>query len=212
MRRATDPRKGVWRTPDWLFEPLDELLTFDLDAAASRANARCARFFSEERSGLTRPWDGRSVWSNPPYGQKPGTDVWVEHGRGWAERLGNRITMLVPVKADTAWYHDLVWGRCRVQASAKLEGPLPGRWYRLEEAFGYVELLELRGRVDFGGAKGPGFFASAVVVYGAGPRPLLPALTAPARTLQLPQTRGGARPPPPPRPSPPPKRAARNAG
>lgn len=177
MRRAwPDPRKGVWETPDWVFSPLHTLLRFDLDAAASRENAKCRRYFNEERSALERPWDAESVWCNPPYGREPGTGVWVEHGRGWAERLRNRVTMLVPVKADAAWYHDLVWGRCRVQASAKLDGPLPGRWYRLEEAWGYVELLELRGRVDFGGMTTTGFFASAVVLFNAGTRPVLPAL------------------------------------
>lgn len=174
--KPPDPRRGVWSTPDWLFQPLNALLRFDLDAAASRENAKCRRYFSEQRSGLTRPWDGTSVWCNPPYGQKPGTGTWVEHGRGWAERLRNRVTMLVPVKADTAWYHDLVWGCCRVQTSAKLDGALPGRWYRLKEAAGYVELLELRGRVAHGGMDGPGFFASAVVLFNAGPRPVLPQL------------------------------------
>lgn len=176
MRRVSDPRKGVWRTPDWLFQPLHALLGFELDAAASRQNAKCPRYFDEERNALARPWEASSVWCNPPYGCEPGTDVWVEHGRSWAERLRNRVTMLIPVKADTAWYHDLVWGSCRVQTSAKLEGPVPGRWYRMREPWGYVELLELRGRVNFGGADGPGFFASSVVVYGAGPRPLLPRL------------------------------------
>lgn len=175
--RPTDPRKGRWSTPDWLFQPLDALLRFDLDAAADKENAKCRRHLSQgRRSALTYPWDGASVWCNPPYGQQPGTDVWVELGRSWARRLRNRVTMLVPVKADTAWYHDLVWGECRVQTSAKLEGPVPGRWYRLREAFGYVELLELRGRVDFGGAAGPGFFASAVLLFNAGPRPVLPLL------------------------------------
>lgn len=178
MSRPMDPRKGRWSTPDWLFHPLNTLLSFDLDAAASKANKKCGRYFTEQQNALARPWDGKSVWCNPPYGQKPGTDVWVQHGRGWAERLGNRACLLIPVKADTAWYHELVWGRCRVQTSANLRGPVPGRWYQLREPWGYVELLELRGRVNFGGAEGPGFFASAVVLFNAGPSPVLPRLEA----------------------------------
>lgn len=63
-----------------------------------------------------------------------------------------------------------------MQTSAILRGPLPGRWYRLEEAWGYVELLELLGRVEFEGQEGPGFFASAVVLFNAGRRPVLPQL------------------------------------
>jgi phage N-6-adenine-methyltransferase len=176
MKRHADPRKGVWSTPDWLYKPLDQVLRFDLDAAASADNARCRKYFSAEKSALERPWAGESVWCNPPYGQEPGTGVWVDHGRDWARKLKNRVTMLVPVKADTAWYHDLVWGECRVQTSTNLRGPVPGRWYRLKERWGFVELLELRGRVGFGDADGPGWFASAVVLFNAGRDPVLPAL------------------------------------
>lgn len=176
MMRIADPRKGEWSTPDWLYRPLDHLLRFDLDAAADVGNAKCRRFFSKEKSALERPWDGRSVYCNPPYGQMPSTDAWVKRGRHWAEQLRNRVTMVIPIKADTVWYHDQVWGRNRVQTSANLTGPVPGRWYRLKEEFGFVELLELRGRVPFGGASGPGFFASAVVLFNAGDVEVLPGL------------------------------------
>lgn len=181
--RPADPRKGRWSTPDWLFQPLNTLLRFELDAAADKENTKCRKYLSQgKRSGLVYPWDAESVWCNPPYGQQPGTDVWVELGRSWAARLRNRITMLIPVKADTAWYDELCWGRNDVVASARIRAPeykgrsIRGRWYRLREDFGYVELLELRGRVDFGGASGPGFFASAVVLFNAGRRPVLPQL------------------------------------
>lgn len=177
MRRyVPDPRKGIWPTPDWVFQPLNQVLRFDLDVAASVENAKCRRYFTAEKSALERPWDGRSNWCNPPYGQDPGTDVWVQHGRGWAERLRNRTTMLVPVKADTRWYHRHVWGQNRVQMSANLAGPLPGRWYRLDEGGGFfVELLELLGRIPFAGPN-TGFIASAVVLFNAGGTPILPRL------------------------------------
>lgn len=176
MKRPADPRKGNWSTPDWLFAPLHQVLEFDLDAAADKKNAKCRQYFTRKENALERDWSGLSVWCNPPYGQLPGTDVWVEQGRRQARNLGNRVTMLVPVKAETAWYQDFVWGSNRVQASAILRGPVPGRWYRLEERWGYVELLELRGRVEFGGSDGAGFFASAVVVFNAGHHPVLPRL------------------------------------
>lgn len=171
----TDPRAGVWPTPDRLFRPLEQLLRFDLDAAATARNTRCKRFHSPRANGLVQPWDGASVWCNPPYGQKPGTETWVAHGRRECERLRNRVTLLVPVKAETAWYQDLVWGRNQVIDSLVLTGQVPGRWYRLREPDFFVELLELRGRVSFGG-DGPGWFASAVVLFNAGPEPVLPYL------------------------------------
>lgn len=185
MSRSADPRKGRWSTPGWLFEPLNTLLRFDLDVAADKGNAKCRRFFSKEKSALDgRPWDGTSWFCNPEYGQEPSTDVWVATGLLWVQRLRNRGCLLVPVKADTAWYHELVWGQNRVVDSAVLQGPLPGRWYRLEEPWGYVELLELRGRVVWGGADGPGWIATAVVLLNAGRSPVLPRLEGLPREVQ----------------------------
>lgn len=175
--RPPDLRKGKWATPDWLFQPLHRLLRFDLDAAASPDNTRCKRYFTAEDNALERPWNAKSVWCNPPYGQRPGTDVWVTHGRGSTQRLGNRTTMLLPIKADTAWWDELVWGSCHVEQSARIDaGRIRGRWHRLREDWGHVELLELRSRVPFEGQDNTGFFASAVVVFNAGDTPILPRL------------------------------------
>ena len=123
-------------------------------------------------SALTRPWRSRCFWLNPPYGCDPSTDVWARYARAQVE-LGAAQSgcLLVPVKAETAWYQDVVWGDNRVVASRKvLHGPLAGRWYRLEEPRWPVEILELRGRVSFssGGTKTEtGFFASALVFFNA---------------------------------------------
>jgi phage N-6-adenine-methyltransferase len=174
--RVPDPRRGSWSTPDWVYQPLNRLLYFDLDVAADANNAKCRRFYTKEMNALRLTWDGRSVWHQPPYGQDPGTGEWMGYALEQVLRLRNRITSLIPVKADTRWYHDLVWGSNRVQTSAILRGPLPGRWYQLRERWGFVELLELRGRIPFGGAKGGGFIASAVVLFNAGRRPVIPEL------------------------------------
>lgn len=177
-RRGGDPRKGVWETPDWLYRPLNELLRFDLDAAASRKNAKCARFYDERMNGLAQPWDGRSVWCNPPYGLKTApTGDWVFKGLHSVITEQNQVTLLVPVKADTTWYGRGVWGRNRVVDSGRVKGTdIEGRWYRLDEGSFFTELLELEGRVEFGGAQNTGWFASAIVLFNAGRRPVLPAL------------------------------------
>ena len=172
--RPADPRRGVWPTPLELYAPLNERHRFDLDAAASRSNAKCTRYFTEKDNALSLKWRSRCFWLNPPYGQKPGTDVWVAHARHQVE-LGHADSgcLLVPVKADTAWYNDLVWGSCHVVDSRKVtRGPLQGRWFRLAERLFDVEVLELRGRVSFG-ADGAGFFASALVFFNPPARPAL---------------------------------------
>lgn len=171
--RPVDPRKGVWPTPDSLFKPLHARHAFDLDAAADSSNAKCDRYFSERDNALLRPWTSSCFWLNPPYGMDPGTDEWVAHARHQVE-LGHARSgcLLIPCKAETAWYQDLVWGECRVVASRKVtDGPLAGRWYRLEEPLWHVEVLELRGRVSFGG--GNGFFANSLVFFNAPARPAL---------------------------------------
>lgn len=167
--RPADPKRGVWPTPDWLFQPLHARHQFDLDAAADKGNAKCPRFFDVRTSALARPWSSRCFWLNPPYGCEPGTGTWVEYARRQIE-LGHAKSgcLLIPVKAETAWYQDAVWGDCRVIASRKVtDGPLAGRWYRLREPLWDVEVLELRGRVSFstGGKTETGFFASALVFF-----------------------------------------------
>lgn len=166
--RPADPNKGIWPTPGWLFGPLNVRFNFGLDAAASRENTKCKRYYTEKDNGLVQPWDAPCTWCNPPYGTDPSTDAWVQHGRRNAVDFRNTQVMLVPVKAETAWYQDLVWGENRVIRSAKPVGRFGGRWYLLQEKRMLVEVLELRGRVSFGvDRKGNGFFASALVAFGA---------------------------------------------
>ncbi len=171
--RPADPNKGVWPTPDWLFGPLNKRHRFDLDAAASRGNAKCRRYFTEKQNALSRLWRSKACWVNWPYGCEPGNDVWAAYARRQVELgIAKRLCALVPVKAETAWYQDTIWGQNRVIASRKVtDGPLSGRWYRLREPLWDVEILELRSRVPFG--EGSGFFASALVFFNAPPQPAL---------------------------------------
>ncbi len=165
--RPADSRRGVWPTPDWLFQPLHARFGFGLDAAASPANAKCRRYYTVRTSALERPWPG-TWWCNPPYGCQPSTSEWVTYARREIERWGNRGVLLLPVKAETAWWQELVRGRNRVVDSGRVvSGPLLGCWYRLREPrVGDVEVLELRSRVSFARGAGRsenGFFASALV-------------------------------------------------
>lgn len=185
--RPADPTRGVWRTPDWLFQPLHRRHRFDLDAAADQANAKVPRYFDVRTSALERPWTSRCFWCNPPYGTEPGTGTWVEYARAQVDAGHARSgCLLIPVKAETAWWQDTVWGDCRVVASRKVPtGDFAGRWFRLAEPRYAVEVLELRGRVAFGrgsrAADGTetGFFASALVFFNAPARPALLHLEAP---------------------------------
>lgn len=72
-------RKGPrdeWRTPRWLFERAQRVFgLFHLDAAASKQNALCPRYYTREDDGLSQEWiDG--TWCNPPYSN---INPWVDH-------------------------------------------------------------------------------------------------------------------------------------
>lgn len=127
-----------WATPQGLFDELDAEFGFTLDVCATAANAKCARYFTQEDDGLAQPWDG-VCWCNPPYGR--GIGRWVEKAYRSAQ-AGATVVCLVPARStDTAWWHDY----CR-----------------------HGEVWFLKGRLRFGAAENSAPFSSAVVVFRPG--------------------------------------------
>lgn len=94
---------------------------FDLDAAASQANTKCSKFYSEHEDALTQKWEG-VVWCNPPW-----KDLisWTSKALGEV-RSGNadRVVMLLPVITKTRWFHEVVLPHARIE------------WIRGEVRFG----------------------------------------------------------------------------
>ena len=52
------PSSTLWETPQYFFDALDKVFRFDLDAAASEANAKCDNYFSDEpgNSAFENDW------------------------------------------------------------------------------------------------------------------------------------------------------------
>lgn len=94
-----------WATPDDLYKRLDEIYSFDLDAAADATNARCKRYFDARTDGLNQSWADARVWCNPPYGRQIGR--WTAKAASEAVHA-KFIVMLVPARTDTAWWHDAI--------------------------------------------------------------------------------------------------------
>lgn len=64
-----------WATPSDFFARIQERYgPFDLDPAATAANAKAPRFFTKEDNGLAQEWRG-AVYCNPPYGRQGGRSV-----------------------------------------------------------------------------------------------------------------------------------------
>ena len=135
---AYSSERDDWETPRELFDRIDAIWHFTVDAASSDSNALCERHFTAESDGLSQDWGGERVWCNPPYGR--GIKDWIRKGFEESRKPGTVVVMLVPARTDTAWYHDYV-----SQAD---------------------EVAYLRGRLKFSGAESNAPFPSMLVRFG----------------------------------------------
>lgn len=156
--------KDDWQTPLWLFEFLDEIFKFDMDAAADKENRLVDVYRSKEDSILTADITGWTAFMNPPYGEpekpcKPKckknkcakrgfhTDVYIPGMIDFvkaAHRLSkqnNMFVCLVPARTDTGWFK-VCW-----EADA---------------------IVFIHGRLKFQGASSGAPFPSCLLVFGRG--------------------------------------------
>lgn len=130
--------KDDWETPQDLFDELDRVYHFTLDAAANEKNHKCRNYYTIEDDGLSKNWGGQSVYVNPPYGRK--IREWVEHAYLESRKPGTTVVMLLPCRTDRDWFHDYC---------------LP-----------FGEITFIRGRLRFKGATNNAPFPSMIVVFG----------------------------------------------
>lgn len=139
-----------WVTPSALFTSLHERFGFDLDVAATSRNAKCSRYFTAERDGLSQSWAGARIWCNPPFSE---VGRWV--AKACAEALtAGLIVMIAPAnRTGQPWW-------------ARLVEPARDRGLGLRTEF-------LPGRVHFiregADPMGPGerpTFASCLLIWG----------------------------------------------
>lgn len=120
--------------------------SFDLDPAATAANAKADRFFTREQDGLRQAWFG-TVWLNPPFSRPEAVCVEDCHRKTCAKRGGvhlsqplhgsedfarkvveecqaRRIEGLAwhgPVATDTGWFRNLwPWVHERIDYSGRV--------------------------------------------------------------------------------------------
>jgi len=144
-----------WSTPKDFFDALDAEFDFDWDAAATKDNAKCSRYFGPDhecafyRDALTvKRWPLYTYWLNPPYSK---CRAFIAKAAEQAS-LGAIVVCLVPSRTDTRWWHEHVWDR-------EKHRPRPG-----------VEVRFVKGRLTFGGAPAGAPFPSVVIVF----RPVKP--------------------------------------
>lgn len=99
-----------WATPQAFFDSLNDEFKFTLDPCATKANAKCARFYTQEDDGLSQSWDNETVFCNPPYGRQ--LRHWVQKA---SEAVGGVVVMLIPARTDTSYFHDYIYGKAEIR-------------------------------------------------------------------------------------------------
>lgn len=100
-------------TPNEFFKKLDEVFNFKLDAAATKKNTKCKKFFSKKDDALSLSWESNGyVWLNPPFSPKAGGILkWIQYAhRQTLERNCEGVVCLIICDVSTkareyAWYH-----------------------------------------------------------------------------------------------------------
>jgi len=83
-----------WKTPEALYNKLDEEFSFDFDPCPSDPTF----------DGLKVEWGYRN-FVNPPYGREIGK--WMRKAyEEW--KKGKLVVMLIPSRTDTQWWHEYV--------------------------------------------------------------------------------------------------------
>lgn len=106
--------KTFWETPQKLYDELNAKYHFTLDAAASKSNHKCDKYYTEDDNGLEQDWGGETVFVNPPYGAKE-TGVWTRKCYEESAKPGTTIVLLIPARTDRASFHDYIYKKDRVE-------------------------------------------------------------------------------------------------
>jgi len=87
-----------WETPQDLFDRLNANHHFTLDVCATKANAKCKKFYTKKQNGLAQEWKG-TCFMNPPFGKE--IRYWVQK----AYESKCKVVALLPARTDTRWFH-----------------------------------------------------------------------------------------------------------
>lgn len=92
--------RNYWETPDWLFDTLDDVFNFTIDAAANEDNRKLVRYWGEDDDALSQSWEEEVVFCNPPTSDgEYGT--WLDYAENQYLNHGATAAMVVPFKWET---------------------------------------------------------------------------------------------------------------
>lgn len=132
-------QKDKYETPPPLFKKLDDEFHFTLDPCCELHTAKCKKFYTLEDDGLSKDWQGETVFCNPPY-SNGNIDKWMEKCYKESLKPNTIIVALVAVSTSANWFHNWVLNK--------------------------AELRFVERRVRFVGAPYTATFSSVVVIFG----------------------------------------------
>ena len=137
-----------WATPWWVIKGLEKKfgIKFELDVCTYPHTAKAPEFFTEDDDALSKNWDKKVCWMNPPYGQVIPT--WLTYAADQADKHKNKIFALVPARPDTQWFHNIA---------------TRGKIYFLKGRIPFVRPGEKDEEAK------PGAFPSMIIVFGEKP-------------------------------------------
>ena len=98
-----------WNTPESLFIELNEEFNFNLDPCSTDNNHKCDLYYTIKDDGLSKSWNGKRVFCNPPYSRDK-LKFWVE--KCYKEVMNNNcelVVMLIPSRTDTKYFHQYIY-------------------------------------------------------------------------------------------------------
>ena len=135
--------KDDWETPQDFFNKLNEEFHFTLDPCSTLDSAKCPKYYTPEDDGLSKDWQGETVFCNPPYSKKskdkPGQEAWIKKCYEEGQKPNTTVVMLLPSRTDTIAFHTYIYHK--------------------------AEIRFIKGRLKFGGSKDAAPFPSMVIIY-----------------------------------------------
>jgi site-specific DNA-methyltransferase (adenine-specific) len=144
-------KSNEWETPKYVYNYLNNIYHFELDAAATKENTLCENYFTLDNNSLEQDWfKYKSVFCNPPYGRNIGKFV----EKAYQESLkGCTVVLLIPARVDTRWWHSF----CSLGKIMFLKGRLK-----------FINRTFPSWREDGNFKISPANFPSAIVIFGTG--------------------------------------------
>lgn len=131
--------KDKWETPPNVFKNLNDEFNFTLDPCCELRTAKCSKFFTLEDDGLSKDWQGETVFCNPPY-SNGNIDMWMEKCYRESLKPNTMVIALVAVSTSAKWFHEWVLNK--------------------------AELRFVERRVRFVGAPYTATFSSVILIFG----------------------------------------------